>query len=264
MPKIFLAACSHVKTPVVNSGIKPHYILESFMDLRGGGEAKKKYIEWCLTADEFLLDSGAFTFINKAKKKEKFSIEEINSYCREYVKFINQYDIKLFFEMDLDCIFPYEKVKKARKWIEKHTGKKCIPVWHISRGMNDFYEMCQEYDYVAVGGIAAKEIKKKDYKLLWDLCEIAHSYGCKVHGLGYLPIGLLNENACPFDTVDGTGWQGHMRAAKFTLEGSNLSKEIDTMLKEKQRTWKDNIEESYSIWTEYSKLKEQNYGEKNC
>ena len=256
MSKIFLAACSHVKTPVVNSGIKPHYILESFMDLRGGGEAKKKYIEWCLTADEFLLDSGAFTFINKAKKKEKFSVKEINFYCKEYVKFINQYDIKLFFEMDLDCIFPYEKVKKARKWIEKHTGKKCIPVWHISRGMDDFYKMCQEYDYVAVGGIAAKEIKKKDYKLLWDLCDIAHSYGCKVHGLGYLPIALLNENACPFDTVDGTGWQGHMRATKFELKGENLSKEIDTMLKEKQRTWKENIEESYSIWTEYSKLKE--------
>ena len=168
MTKIFLAACSHVKTVVLNSNVKPHYVLESFMDLRGNTKKTEEYVQWCLSADEFLLDSGAFAFMNKAKKVGKFNIEEINKYTKEYVDFINKYDIKYFFEMDLDCIFPYEKVKKARKWIEKRTGKKCIPVWHISRGMKEFHSMCKEYNYVAIGGIASREIKQKDHQILYE------------------------------------------------------------------------------------------------
>ena len=255
MPKIFLAACSHIKTVVINSNIKPHYILESFMDLKNETKTTREYIEWCLSADEFLLDSGAFAFMNKAKKVDKFNTDEINKYTKEYVKFINKYDIKYFFEMDLDCIYSYDKIKKARKWIEKHTGKKCIPVWHISRGMEEFHNMCKEYDYVAIGGIASKEIKPKDHQLLWELCDIAHSYGCKIHGLGYLPLKILNENNCPFDTVDGTGWQGHMRGQKFILENENIKKVEDIELKNKERTWKDNETEGFINWTNFSKLK---------
>ena len=255
MTKIFLAACSHVKTPVIESGIKPHYILESFMDLRGKTEKTEEYIQWCLSADEFLLDSGAFAFMNKAKKVGNFTTEEINKYTKEYVNFINKYNIKYFFEMDLDCIYPYEKIKKARRWIEKHTGKKCIPVWHITRGMEEFHEMCKEYDYVAIGGIASKEIKAKDRDLLLELCNIAHSYNCKIHGLGYLPLQLLNENNCPFDTVDGTGWQGHMRGQKFILENKKIIKIQDEELKNKSRTWKENETEGFINWTKFSKEK---------
>ena len=255
MTKIFLAACSHVKTPVIDTNIKPHYILESFMDLKSDTKSVREYIKWCLTADEFLLDSGAFAFMNKAKKVGKFNKEEINKYTKEYVNFINKYDIKYFFEMDLDCIFPYEKVKKARKWIERHTNKKCIPVWHISRGMEDFYEMCKEYDYVAIGGIASKEINPKDVSFLIELCDIAHSYNCKIHGLGYLPLKILNDNQCPFDTVDGTGWQGHMRGQKFILENEKIIKVPDEDLKNKIRSWKDNESEGFKNWTEFSIIK---------
>lgn len=255
MPKIFLAACSHVKTPVVNSGIKPHYILESFMDLRSNTKKMSEYVKWCLSADDFLLDSGAFAFMNKAKKANNFTVKQINDYVKEYVDFINKYDIKHFFEMDLDCIFPYEKVVKARKWIERHTKKQCIPVWHLSRGIDEFHKMCKEYNYVAVGGIASKEIKRKDHKLLWELCDIAHSYGCKIHGLGYLPLEILNNNECPFDTVDGTGWQGHMRGQKFVLENEKLTKVTDEELKNKLRNWKDNESEGYKNWTKFSEIK---------
>lgn len=255
MPKIFLAACSHVKTPVVNSGVKPHYILESFMDLKSDSKAKQEYIKWCLTADEFLLDSGAFAFVNKAKKGDSFSTKAINQYTKDYVNFINKYDIQNFFEMDLDCIFPYEKVLKARRWIESKTNKKCIPVWHLSRGMKEFHKMCKEYSYVAIGGIAAKEIKKKDHAILQELCDIAHSYGCKIHGLGYLPLQILNEDNCPFDTVDGTGWQGQIRANTFKLNNGKLTKELDVEMSSGNKSWKLVAEECYVNWTKFSKMK---------
>lgn len=257
MPKIFLAACSHIKNPIINSGIKPHYILESFMDLRGNGKSTQEYINWCLTADEFLLDSGAYSFMNKAKKATNLTTKEINTFIKDYAQFIIKYNIQHYFEMDLDCIFPYSKIKKIRKYLEETTKRKCIPVWHMSRGMNDFYEMCLNYDYVAVGGIN-NEIKKKDQGIFYKLCDIAHSFGCKVHGLGYLPLQIINENNCPFDTIDGTGWQGHIRAVKFSLENNNICKEKDLELSNGKRSWKDNEAEGFRIWTEFSKLKELN------
>lgn len=254
MPKIFLAACSHLKTPIVNSNTKPHYILESFMDLRGGTKAKDDYVKWCLTADDFLLDSGAFAFMNKAKKVDNFSVQDINNYIKEYAEFINKYDIKNFFELDLDCMFPYEQIKRARRWLEKRTHKKCIPVWHTSRGVEDFHSMCKEYHYIAIGGIT-NEIKQKDWGILWDLCDIAHQYGCIVHGLGFTPVKILNEDNCPFDTCDGTTWQGVQRAYTYKLIDGKLYKEKDIEMANHTKNWKPVAEECYVSWTNFSRLK---------
>lgn len=255
--KIFLAATSHVKTPIVGDGLRPHYILESFMDLRTKSKTTEEYIRWCLTADDFLLDSGAFAFMNKASKTKDFSTADLQQYIKDYAAFINKWDIQNFFEMDLDCVIGYEKVKKVRAWLERKTGKKPIPVWHISRGIDDFHEMCKEYKYVAIGGIASKEFPRKEHYKFQELCDIAHSYGCKIHGLGYLPLEILNNGTCPFDTVDGTSWQGHMRANKFVLnEDGKISKETDVELQQKQRTWKDNEREGFKVWTKFSKIVE--------
>ena len=54
-----------------------------------------------------------------------------------------------------------KKLKKIRTKLEKGTNKKCIPVWHLSRGFDEFIKHTQEYDYIAIGGIVTKEIKKR-------------------------------------------------------------------------------------------------------
>lgn len=95
--KIFLAATSHVKSPIVGGGLKPHYILESYMDLKSKTKTTEEYMKWCMTADDFLLDSGAFAFMNKASKTKNLTDEDIKQYIKEYVNFINKYDIKHFF-----------------------------------------------------------------------------------------------------------------------------------------------------------------------
>lgn len=245
--KIFLAATSHVKSAVVPY-YKPHYILESFMDLKSKSKATQNYVEWCLQAEEFLLDSGAFTFMNKSKKSSEFTDDMLKDYIENYIEFINTYDIKYFFEMDIDCMIGYDKVKEIRHYIESRTNKKVIPVWHITRGIEDFHDMCKEYKYIAIGGIAAKEIKRSEHHMLYELCDMAHSYGCKVHGLGYLPLTVLNDRNCPFDTVDGTSWQGHIRGYYYKLNDGKLEKIKDS------RNWKELDNDSFSAWVEFSKL----------
>ncbi len=61
-----------------------------------------------------------------------------------------------FFELDIDRIVGLEKVEEFRRRIESKTGKQSIPVWHSNRGWQYFVNMCKEYNYVSIGGIAKR------------------------------------------------------------------------------------------------------------
>jgi len=154
------------------------------------------------TAHKFIMDSGAFTFMEAGKQKTR---EEWIKFTDEYCDFINKYDIKLFFEMDIDSVAGLPLVEELRERIEKRTGKKPIPVWHISRGKQSFIDMCKNYPYVAFGGLMSdgksRQVLEKAFP--WFIAT-AHHYGAKIHGLGYTSLaGLQKYN---FDSVDSSSW----------------------------------------------------------
>lgn len=133
----------------------PKYILESFYYVKPW--QLQKIHEW----DMFLLDSGAFTFLSS----QKGNSVDWKEYVKNYADFIIKNKIENFFELDIDPVIGYDNVLKIRRYLENRTGKKCIPVWHRSRGKEDFLRMCDEYDYVAVGGIVSREILPKEYNI---------------------------------------------------------------------------------------------------
>ena len=236
--KIFLAALKGYE----KEGVKPKRLLESFFYLRGN---KNNYIEFVkqeIKIENFLLDSGAFTFMNSKKTKIDFE-----TYINEYIKFIKKHDIKYFFELDVDSILGYEKVKEIRKHIEKQTNKKSIPVWHKSRGLEEFINLSKKYDFIAIGGLAIKHIKKTEYKYLNPLIKIAHENNCKVHGLGFTPKDILKYK---FDTTDSTSWKVPGRTGQIIkFDGkkiieikkpkNKLNKKIDTraVIKHSLKEW---------------------------
>ena len=174
--------------------IIPIYVLESFYYIQ----------EWQIKEipkyKMFLLDSGAFTFLNNIKDKTDVNFDQ---YLTKYINFINQNNIKYFFELDIDSVVGYEEVKRLRKRLEQETQKKCIPVWHKSRGLEEFIKLTKEYDYIAIGGIVTKEIKPSEYKFFPKLLQIASKNNCKVHGLGFTGKKALSLN---FYSVDSTNW----------------------------------------------------------
>lgn len=191
---------------------KSKYLLESFWYFQPWQVPLLK------SSELFLIDSGAFTFMNTVK-----GTVDWNEYLDRYIAFINKYNIKHFFELDVDSITGYDTVKKLRAKLEHETGKKSIPVWHVSRGKEEFIKMCQEYDYVACGGLVTKEMSPETAKkyLPWFV-KTAHSYGTKIHGLGFTNLKELSR--INFDSVDSTSWLAGARfGTVYRFNGKTIS-----------------------------------------
>lgn len=168
------------------------YVLESFYY---ADEDTEKLIPYF---NEFMLDSGCFTFMQDAGTTVDWL-----EYTYQYADFINRNKVEHFVEMDLDYITGYEHVLQLRNILEAQTGKQCIPVWHPSRGLENFKEMCDEYKYVALGGIVGKKWRGMEQYMPWFIKE-AHKRGTKIHGLGFTQFSRLKD--FHFDSVDSTSW----------------------------------------------------------
>lgn len=177
------------------------FVLESFYYIRD------YQIPLIHSAELFLLDSGAFTFKMNTKKAVDW-----DEYLQRYVDFINKYDVEHFFELDIDAVVGYERVKELRRKLETGTGKKCIPVWHKSRGIEEYKRHCEEYDYIAIGGMAGNEITQKEMPNLKKLTAYARKKGVKVHGLGYT---VANIEEWGFYSCDSTTWNMVSRFGKI-------------------------------------------------
>lgn len=225
-------------------------ILESFYYVSKNIHFERLYTQ----CDHFLLDSGAFTFLIGNHK------ETINwgEYTQKYAEFINRYNIQLFFELDIDSIVGIEKVEYYRNMLEGLTGKKPIPVWHKSRGKQYFIDMCKSYPYVALGGIALKEIPLRLYESLFPwFIKTAHQYGAKIHGLGYTSVnGLFKYH---FDSVDSTAWLygnkgGYLyRFNPFIKTMEQIKKPLNSRLKPHESAMNN-----FKEWVKFSQYAEQN------
>lgn len=179
------------------NALKDINVLESFYYLRKNEE----FMTLAKHFGSFLLDSGAFTFMSGSHK----GAINWDEYVEEYAAFINRHKVELFFELDIDSVAGLKEVERLREKLENLTGRKPILVWHKNRGKEYFIRMCEEYPYVAIGGIVTKEIPRKIYEKAFPwFIRTAHAHKCKIHGLGYTNIANLHKYH--FDSVDSTAW----------------------------------------------------------
>ncbi|MGN1456940.1 MAG: hypothetical protein ACI4XP_03175 [Acutalibacteraceae bacterium] len=216
------------------------YLLESFYYFK---DFQKPLIH---NADLFLLDSGAFTFMNGAKGKVNW-----NSYIDKYISFINENGVKYYFELDIDVIVGYDEVKRIRAKLERETGVKSIPVWHKSRGIEEYKRLVNDYDYIAIGGFAIKDINKTEYPIIKKMVEYAYNRGVKVHGLGFTPKDVTKYK---FYSVDSTSWTSCRRFGSIFKYNHG---EMKMVTPKKHGTKRDKQKEIEIItvkeWTKYQK-----------
>lgn len=173
------------------------YILESFYS---GEKSCLKALQ-AVGSENFLLDSGAFSYMSGAKCTK----EILEEYLDRYIKFINDNNVKYFFELDVDTIFGIEYVEELRNKLEKGTGKRCIPVWHKGRGIEYWKKMVDKYNYVAIGGLVF-HVKQREYPLIKKMVDYAYQRGVKVHGLGFTKTRILEKDNWKFYSVDSSSW----------------------------------------------------------
>ena len=218
--KLFLAALetTHYVLPAyrerAGEAYRPPYILESFFYRTKDSKETQKY------AGELLLDSGAFTFL---KSKHKDGIDW-NRYVDEYAEYIldahSVSGVVNYFELDIDNVVGYANVRKLRERLENRVGRPSIPVWHRERGKEDYIAMCRDYGYVALGGIAARQIKRREYRHFPWFIDTAHEHGARIHGLGFTFPKLLPSYH--FDSVDSSTWLGAKYGFLFQIDGNDI------------------------------------------
>lgn len=251
---VYLAGTNGMKQHFLNGDIDPKkvMVLESFFSMQ---EWQKPLLSQFRS---FLLDSGAFTFMSNSKKHGSTDWE---AYTDAYCDFINEYKIKLFFEMDIDVIKGIDYVEKLRRRIEQRTGRQPIPVWHISRGKQYFIDMCKEYPYVAFGGILTDGVRTSTIEKAFPwFIKTAHQNKAKIHGLGYTNIKGIHKYH--FDSVDSTTWTSGARFGALTVYRNGWIKKIASVESGvKVRSLKDTKEANWFNFREWVKF--QHYAEEN-
>ena len=219
------------------------YILESFYYADKDTERLIPYY------GDFLLDSGAFTFMQGTS-----GAVDWDDYIRRYASFIKRNKIQKYFELDIDAVVGYDKVLKYRDKLENLVGWQSIPVWHISRGLDEYIKMCNEYDYVAIGGIVSGEITKERYRYFPSLIAEAHKNNAKVHGLGFTNLALLPKYH--FDSVDSTAWTTGNRFGYIYFFDGKTMKKIDVP-KGKRLNSRQAALRNYTEWIKFQKYAER-------
>lgn len=227
------------------------YILESFYYADKDTERLIPYF------GDFMLDSGAFTFMGGFNFRDNSNGVDFWEYAERYSDFVVRNNVHKFFELDVDVCIGYDKVKELRRFIEKKTNRQPIPVWHSTRGKEDYLRCCDEYPYVALGGIVGGEWNPKAERAIpWFISE-AHKRGAKVHGLGYTKLGNLHKYH--FDSVDSTSWTtGNRFGFLYYFDGKNLQKREAPKghrLCDPKRTALNN----YVEWIKFQKYAETHY-----
>lgn len=228
--KIFLSALENGSTCYDSGKPLAHYFVESGIPMKWnlmsyyyvkGNPQLAEYIRD--HSEEVMIDSGAHSF-QKGKKVDWVE------YTKQYAEFIKKYDrpnVVGYFEMDVDGVIGYEKVLQLRKILESASDK-IIPVWHDSRGVDEFKKMCRDYagKVIAFSGIRG-EIKDHQYLMF---LKYAKKYGCKVHCLGMTRKKILD--VVPFDYTDSSSWKqsgiyGRIDGkGKVTREFSKVKREV--------------------------------------
>lgn len=252
--KICLGGLAHNKSLAIGLENPPPYILDSLLVFpQTFTSLTNDYFQWIKDNNiEFYLDSGVFSYLNNPKKDI-----HLTSYIERYINFINNYKIDKYFELDLDHIIGLEAVKQIREYLYKHTGVVPIPVWHKSRGREEWTFMCKHYDSIAIGGIASKEILPREaISLITELCDEAHSYNTKVHGLGFALLELLNTYTMPCDSIDTNSWNRGRRSQHCVFEDNQI-KVVGGALSYESKI---NIINDINAWGEFSRFYVTNKG----
>lgn len=139
-------------------------------------------------------DSGAFSAHTQGAKVD---LEAYADWCEERASFFDVF-------CNLDVIYDEEQSHRNFERL-RDRGIPVMPVFHAGSKWAELERLCEEHDYVALGGVALHGSRRDSLMRWFDRCfDIGHARGCEFHGLGVTSWWALTRY--PWLTVDSTSW----------------------------------------------------------
>lgn len=159
-------------------------------------------------------------FFMKAKETQRFIFLDSGGYSAktkgveinidEYADFIKKHKNNLTTYANLDVIGDAEATMKNQRYLES-KGLNPLPVFHYREPFEVLKNLCEEYKYIAIGGLVPLARQKDKLKNFLDKCFSITKTNVKVHGFGMTGVEILKRY--PFYSCDSTSWLGgSMRA----------------------------------------------------
>lgn len=142
--------------------------------------------------ENVFLDSGGFSAFTQGVEID----------IHKYIDFIKKYGFKTYAVLD---VIGCHKGTMRNQRIMEEAGLSPIPCFHFGSDLKDLQSLCEEYDYIALGGLVphAKD-KPKLRKWLRKCFKITHATNTKAHGFGMTGQDILE--GFPFYSVDSSSW----------------------------------------------------------
>jgi hypothetical protein len=142
------------------------------------------------------LDSGAFSV---GSGKAKVTLDSYIDFIKKHEQYIEVY-------ANLDVIGDAEKTLGNQKYMED-KGLRPLPTFHINEPFKYLEYYLENYDYIALGGVAKVRNRRKwlDYVFTNYLTDKGGRPLVKVHGFGVTEVSLIARY--PWFSVDSISWR---------------------------------------------------------
>ena len=120
----------------------------------------------------------------------------------DYADWLHRWKSVLSVFCNLDVIDDPVATEVNQRALESN-GLLPLPVWHIRSDRKHFEALCEEYRYVAVGGMVGTRWTRLMPKLTWAVRR-GRELGTVLHGLGVSAPGVIGS--LPLFSVDSTSW----------------------------------------------------------
>lgn len=234
----------------VDAGVK--YMLTSFYQFYDGGDRdivrkrKKQFPQL-----QFMVDSGAHTFISDYTKFQSWKREDFEKYVQDYCAWLEENREYIFCAVELDIDYALNMLfgggasstvgtSIVEGWQKQYfrpleeKGLPIIYVWHVERKLEGWEQMCAQFGYVGLPGEMSKEPDFNKY------ITVARRYCAKIHGFG--ATKLIDYRDVPWYSIDSTSWKASERYGVLIHWDANNQKLIQEQDKSKRVLYRHHFE----------------------
>lgn len=163
-------------------------------------------------------DSGAFS---AASQGAHVSVADYEAWLREWRNELTVYS-------NLDVIGDPVATMRNQRTLESF-GHKPLPVFHVGAPFAVLEELCEEYPYIALGGMVPYSTSKLGHWLV-KCFRIAAKHDARFHGFGQTRHEYLRD--FPWYSIDSSSWGAGHRFGQLNLWDASACKFVDVGIRD--------------------------------